>query len=138
VEEDLVSYVCQKTVENCGTEMKSLGVDTSKLIAVKTPFPRIKYTEAIERLNAKNFKIRWGEDLGFDEEKALAEEFDKPFFIHAYPRQIKAFYCKTYRDTPDLVMSTDMLVPRIGEISTGGAREDNKSACSLGCLTLKA
>jgi len=126
VEEDLVSYVCQKTVENCRREMKSLGADTSKLIAVKTPFPRIKYTEAIERLNAKDFKIRWGEDLGFDEEKALAEEFDKPFFIYAYPRQIKAFYCKTYRDNPDLAMSTDMLVPRIGEISTGGVREDDK------------
>jgi asparaginyl-tRNA synthetase len=126
VEEDLVSYVCQKIVENCRREMKSLGADTSKLIAVKTPFPRIKYTEAIERLNAKDFKIRWGEDLGFDEEKALAEEFDKPFFIYAYPRQIKAFYCKTYRDNPDLAMSTDMLVPRIGEISTGGVREDDK------------
>jgi len=126
VEEDLVSYVCQKTVENCRREIKSLGADTSKLIAVKTPFPRIKYTEAIERLNAKDFKIRWGEDLGFDEEKTLAEEFDKPFFIYAYPRQIKAFYCKTYRDNPDLAMSTDMLVPRIGEISTGGVREDDK------------
>ena len=126
VEEDLVSYVCQKTVESCKKEMESLGADISKLVAVKTPFPRITYTEAIERLNVKGFKIKWGEDLGFDEEKALAEDFGGPFFIYAYPKQIKAFYCKTYRDKPDLVMSTDMLVPRIGEISTGGAREDDK------------
>lgn len=126
LEEDLVSYVCQKTVENCKREMKSLGANVSKLVAIKTPFPRITYTGAIERLNSKDFKIRWGEDLGFDEEKALAKDFGGPFFIHAYPRQIKAFYCKTYRDNPDLVMSADMLVPRIGEISTGGAREDDK------------
>ena len=126
VEEDLVSYLCQKTVEHCRSEMEGLGADTSKFVAVKTPFPRITYTEAIERLNSKDFKIKWGEDLGFDEEKALAEDFGKPFFIYAYPRQIKAFYCKTYRDNPDLVMSTDMLVPQIGEISTGGAREDDK------------
>jgi asparaginyl-tRNA synthetase len=126
LEEDLLTYVCQKVVENCRKEMESLGADSSKLVAVKTPFPRITYSEAIERLNSKGFKIKWGEDLGFDEERALAADFGKPFFVYAYPTQIKAFYCKTYRDNPDLAMSTDMLVPRIGEISTGGAREDDK------------
>jgi asparaginyl-tRNA synthetase len=126
LEEDLMSYICQKTAKNCKKEMKSLGADISKLEAVKTPFPRITYTEAVEKLHAKGFKIKWGEDFGFDDEKALAEEFGKPFFIYAYPRQIKAFYCKSHRDDSNLVMSTDMLVPRIGEISTGGAREDDK------------
>ncbi len=126
VEEDLLSYVCHKIVENCRREMEDLDVDISKLMAVKTPFPKITYTEAIEMLNEKNFKIKWGDDLGFNEEKALADEFGGPFFIYAYPKKIKAFYCKTYRDDPDLVMSADMLVPRIGEISTGGAREDDK------------
>jgi len=126
LEEDLVSYVCHKTVENCKNEMERLGVNVSKLVAVKTPFPRITYSEAIERLNSKGFKIKWGEDLGFEEEKAMADDVGGPFFIYAYPTRIKAFYCKTYRDNPDLVMSKDMLVPRIGEISTGGAREDDK------------
>lgn len=126
LEEDLVSYVCQKTAENCKREMEELKVDISKLASVKPPFPRITYTEAIDRLNAKGFKIRWGEDLGYDEEKALADEFGKPFFMYDYPKQIQAFYCKTRRDNPDIAMSTDMLVPRIGEISTGGAREDDK------------
>ncbi len=125
-EENLLSYICHKTVKNCKKGMESLDVDISKLVAVEAPFPRITYTEATERLNSKGFKIEWGEDFGYDEEKALAEDFGKPFFVYAYPRQIKAFYCKTYRDNPDLVMSTDMLVPRIGEISTGGAREDDK------------
>jgi len=126
LEEDLVSYACRETAENCKREMERLDVDVSKLVAVKTPFPRITYTEAIERLNSKGFKIKWGEDLGFEEEKAIGEVFGGPLFIYAYPTQIKAFYCKTYRDNPDLVMSKDMLVPRIGEISTGGAREDDK------------
>ena len=126
IEEDLVSYICQETVKNCKEEIESLGADISKLKAAKTPFPRITYTEAIEKLNAKGFKIKWAEDFGFEDEKALAEEFGGPFFVYAYPRQIKAFYCKSHRDNPNLVMSTDMLVPRIGEISTGGAREDSK------------
>ena len=33
---------------------------------------------------------------------------------------------KAYPDKPELVMSADMLVPRIGELSTGGARVDDK------------
>jgi len=126
LEERLVSYVCQKTAKQCKKELNALGIDESKLGTVKTPFPKITYTDAIERLQKKGFKIQWGEDLGYDEEKALAEEFGKPFFIYAYPKKIKAFYCKTYRDNPELVMSADMLVPRIGEITTGGAREDDK------------
>lgn len=126
LEENLLSYVCQKVAQNCKKEINGLKADVSKLLSVKTPFPRITYTEAIKKLNAKGFKIEWGEDLGFNEEKALAEEFNAPFFIYAYPKKIKAFYCKTYQDNSNIAMSADLLVPRIGEISTGGSREDNK------------
>jgi len=126
LEEELLAHVCHGTAERCKKEIEELGADISKLTSVKTPFPRITYTEAIERLNAKGFHIKWGEDMGYDEEKAIAEEFGKPFFVYDYPKQIKAFYCKTHRDRPEIAMSTDILVPRIGEISTGGAREDDK------------
>jgi len=126
LEEKLLTHICQRTAEKCKREIKELSADISKLVSVKPPFPKITYTEAIEKLHAKGFKIKWGEDLGYDEEKGLAEDFGKPFFIYDYPKKIKAFYCKTHRDNPELAMSTDMLVPRIGEISTGGAREDDK------------
>jgi len=126
LEEELLTYVCKKVVDNCKHEFAELGADMKKLLLVKPPFPRITYTEAVERLKSKSFKTKWGDDLGYDEEKALAEDFGKPFFVYDYPKKIKAFYCKTYRDKPDIAMSTDMLVPRIGELSTGGAREDDK------------
>jgi asparaginyl-tRNA synthetase len=126
LEEELLTYICQRVVETCIQELEELGADMKKLLLVKPPFPRITYTEAIERLKAKGFKTKWGDDLGYEEEKAVAEQFGKPFFIYDYPKQIKAFYCKTYRDKPEIAMSTDMLVPRIGELSTGGAREDDK------------
>lgn len=126
LEEKLLTHICHRTAVGCKKEIEELGVDISKLTAIKTPFPRITYSEGIERLNAKGFKIKWGEDLGYDEEKALAEDYGKPFFIYDYPTQIRAFYCKTYKDKPELAMSADMLVPYIGEISTGGAREDDK------------
>jgi asparaginyl-tRNA synthetase len=126
LEEELLTYICRNVAKSCKKELEELEVDISKIASVKTPFPKITYTKAIEKLKSMKFKIKWGEDLGYDEEKALADTLGKPFFIYDYPRQIKAFYCKTYRDNPEIAMSTDMLVPRIGEISTGGAREDDK------------
>ena len=126
LEEELLAHICRRTVECCKPQFEELGVDSKKLASVSTPFPRINYTDAVKKLNAKDFKTRWGDDFGYEEEKALAEDFGKPFFVYDYPKQIKAFYCKTRRDKPDLAMSTDMLVPRIGEISTGGAREDDR------------
>jgi len=125
-EEELVAHICQRTAERCVRELKELHADAAMLASIETPFPKITYTEAVEKLNAKGFNLNWGEDLGYDDEKALAKEFGRPFFIYDYPTAIKAFYCKTYRDRPEVAMSADMLVPRIGEISTGGAREDDK------------
>lgn len=126
IEEELVSYVSRKVAKHCRRELQELGVDPKKLLEIKPPFPRITYKEAIVKLRKKGLDIKWGEDLGYDEEKALAEGFEGPFFVYDYPKEIKAFYCKTYRDKPEIAMSVDMLVPRIGELTTGGAREDDK------------
>jgi asparaginyl-tRNA synthetase len=125
-EEELMAHICQQTADKCKKELEELGADVSKLASVKTPFPKITYTEAIERLGKKGVKLRWGDDFGYEDEKILADEFGKPFFVYDYPTAIKAFYCKTHRDRPEVAMSVDMLVPRIGEVSTGGAREDDK------------
>jgi asparaginyl-tRNA synthetase len=102
-------------------------VNYEKLFEIKPPFPRITYSEAVETLQEKQSKIKWGEDFGYEDEKMLAIQFNKPVFVHTYPKEIKAFYCKAHGDNPELVLSVDLLVPKIGEISTGGAREDDKS-----------
>jgi asparaginyl-tRNA synthetase len=125
-EEELMAHICQQTADKCKKELEELGADISKLASVKTPFPKITYTKAVELLRKKGAKFQWGDDFGYEDEKTLADEFGKPFFVYDYPTAIKAFYCKTHRDRPEIAMSVDMLVPRIGEISTGGAREDDK------------
>jgi asparaginyl-tRNA synthetase len=125
-EEELMAHICQQTADKCKKELEELGADVSKLASVKTPFPKITYTKAVELLRKKGAKFQWGDDFGYEDEKTLADEFGKPFFVYDYPTAIKAFYCKTHRDRPEVAMSVDMLVPRIGEISTGGAREDDK------------
>ncbi len=125
-EEGLMAHICQTIAGKCQKEFAELGADIEKLKAVQVPFPRITYKEAIERLKPKNPALDWGADLGYEDEKVLAEDFGKPFFVYDYPTAIKAFYCKTHADNPDIAYSVDMMVPRIGEISTGGQREDNK------------
>ena len=126
LEEDLVSHVCQTVAKQCKKELDTLQVDPKRLAEVKPPFVKITYDEAIERLNKIGSKIRWGEDFGFEEEKALAQEFGKPLFVYAYPKETKAFYCKMYEKNPKLVMSVDLIVPNIGELATGGSRIDDK------------
>jgi asparaginyl-tRNA synthetase len=125
-EEGLMTHICNTIADNCQKEFAELKADILKLNTVKTPFPRITYEEAINCLKPKNPTLAWGADLGYEDEKVLAEDFGKPFFVYDYPAEIKAFYCKTYPDHPEVAMSVDMMVPRIGEISTGGAREENK------------
>ncbi|UCH70096.1 MAG: asparagine--tRNA ligase [Candidatus Bathyarchaeota archaeon] len=126
LEEDLVSYVCHCVSKQCQKELEILKVNAEELAKIVAPFERITYQKAVERLHKKGFKLRWGEDFGFNEERALDDEFEGPVFVYAYPQQIKAFYCKTYRDDPKLAMSVDLIVPRIGELTTGGARVDDK------------
>ncbi len=125
-EEGFMEHICKRVAETCQKEFAELGADITKLTQIKAPFPRITYAEAIERLKPKNPALSWGADLGYEDEKVLAEEFGKPFFVYDYPAAIKAFYCKTHADNPEIAYSVDMMVPRIGEISTGGQREDSK------------
>ncbi len=126
LEENLVSHVCNKVAKECIKELQALKVDEKKLAEVKPPFDRVTYDEALKRLHRKGFKIKWGQDFGFEEEKALVRDFSKPLFVYAYPKEVKAFYCKMYKENPKLVMSVDLIVPKIGEITTGGSRIDDK------------
>ncbi len=125
LEEELISHVCQEVAKHSKNELETLNVDNNRLAEIQSPFPRITYNQAVEKLGEMGYKIRWGTDFGFEEEKALAEEFGKPFFIYAYPKESKAFYCKTYENNPELVMSVDLIVPNIGELATGGSRIDD-------------
>ncbi len=127
VAEELVSYIVSKVLEEREKELKLLKRNTKVLEnALETPYPRIKYDEAIEILQKKGVKIKWGEDLGADEEKVLTEEFDRPFFITHFPKEIKAFYMKLDPENPNLVLGFDLLAPEgYGEIIGGSVREDN-------------
>jgi len=125
VAEDMVAYVVERVLERRGEELKVLERDTEKLEKAQKPFARITYEEALGILHEKGRVVRWGEDLGGDEEALVSEHFAAPVLVHRYPKEIKAFYMKEDPQDPRLALCVDMLAPEgYGEIIGGGQRED--------------
>jgi asparaginyl-tRNA synthetase len=124
--EGLVVDVVSRVLTQRQRELKVLERDTTKLEAVKAPFPRISYDNAIQRLREKGQAIEWGGDFGGSDETVLSSEFDRPVVVHGYPSSIKAFYMKPDPDRPEISLSVDVLAPEgYGEIIGGGQRIDN-------------
>ncbi|MCL4408412.1 MAG: asparagine--tRNA ligase [Thermotogae bacterium] len=117
LQEELVSYVVGRVLERAGDHLKALERDVKPLEKVQTPFPRISYDEGVKLLQKKGFDIKWGDDIGGDEETGISEEFDRPVMVYNYPRKIKAFYMQPDPQRSEVVLCDDMLAPEgYGEI----------------------
>ena len=99
---------------------------------INKPFIRLDYAKAIELLKEaaeqKKFEdndIFFGKDLASEHERYLCEQvYNAPVFLYNFPKDIKAFYMKQNPDNLT-VAATDLLVPGVGEIIGGSAREDD-------------
>ena len=121
--EGLVSHIVQSVVKNRRRELETLKRDVGKLEAVKPPFPRMSYDEAVKLLQERGNATKWGDDFGGDEETMLSSRYDRPVMIHRYPASIKAFYMEPDPQRPDLALGFDVLAPEgYGEIIGGGER----------------
>jgi len=126
LQEEFVSYIVARALERRQPELKELERDISRLETIKAPFPRIDYTEAVKILQAKGSAVKWGEDLGAEDESLLVEGHDRPVFIYNYPKEAKAFYMKENPADPRTVLCDDLLAPEgYGEIIGGSQREDD-------------
>jgi asparaginyl-tRNA synthetase len=136
IQEEFVSYIVQTTLRERHKELDLLGRDLGRLENVEPPFPRIHYDEAVEMINkgaASGTRVpphddlvpplEWGDDFGAPHETYVAEQFEKPVFVHHYPTQVKAFYMAQESDRPETSRSSDLLAPEgYGEIIGGGER----------------
>jgi len=126
VQERFVSYIVQQVLEKRQEELGILERDIAPLQKIVAPFPRISYDEAVKLLQKAGSPIKWGDDFGGDEETIISEQFDRPVFVHTYPKSFKAFYMKTNPERPDTVLCADLLAPEgYGEIIGSGQREDD-------------
>ena len=107
-------------------ELKALGRPPGELQAIRAPFERIRYSEAIERLQKLGFPVKFGSDLGSAEERALTIESASPLFVTHYPRELKAFYMLRSQDDARTVEAADLLGPEgYGEVVGASCRETN-------------
>jgi asparaginyl-tRNA synthetase len=121
--EGLVVEVVSRVLDRRRRELQALERDTTKLEAVKSPFPRLSYDDAADLLKKKGLPFEWGGDFGSPDETAISEAFDRPVAVHGYPSAIKAFYMKPHPDRPEVSLSVDFLAPEgYGEIIGGGQR----------------
>jgi len=126
LQEDMVVFIVERCLERCRKELVVLERDIEPLKKIKTPFTRLTYTEAIEVLHQKGSDIKFGEDLGNDDEGMLTEGSDVPIFIHKWPRAIKPFYMKTDPENSELVLNNDLIgTEGSGELIGGSQREDD-------------
>lgn len=121
--EQFLTYIVERVLETRIHELAVLERDITKLEAVKSPFPRLSYEDAIRVLQQKNNPAQVGDDFGGDEETILSQQFDRPVIIHRYPSTLKAFYMQPDEARPDLALCMDVLAPEgYGEIIGGGQR----------------
>lgn len=134
IEEQMVSDVVQRCLNERANELKVLERDTSLLKNVIPPFPRVSYDEAFERITAIRTQItdpelkellalEWGQDFGSPHETELTKQFDRPVFVYGFPSKAKAFYMEPWPNRPEVCKSVDMLAPEgYGEITGGSER----------------
>ncbi|MBM3229751.1 asparagine--tRNA ligase, partial [Candidatus Parvarchaeota archaeon] len=123
LQEKMLETVCQKMAANHADILQALGRDPDKLKAVKAPFMRMTYEDAVELAIKKGANIKMGQDIGADEEALLTCEEEKPIFVTNFPKDIKAFYMREDPENPGTVLNADCLAPEgHGEIIGGSER----------------
>ena len=123
VEEQMIEYIVQEVVKNNTEELNALGRDVEFLKRITAPFRRIRYADLIKMTESWGLGMKYGDDLGADEERAIMVHFDQPIFVTHYPSKLKTFYHMPDPDNPDEILCHDMLAPEgYGEIVGGGER----------------
>jgi len=126
IQEEMIVYLIKKILKNCSKELEVLNRDVGLLQAIKPPFIKMSYQQAVAELKKLGSNIKYGEDLGNDDETLLTKAYSKPIFIEFYPAKIKAFYMKRHPEDKNLALCADLLAPEgYGEIIGGSQREDD-------------
>jgi aspartyl-tRNA synthetase len=115
-----VLHVFERVKSSAHAELNELGVE---LKMPRAPFKRLSYSEALEILKSRGFDVKWGQDLGSDEERvlgeAMREEGYDAYFIVEYPWEAKPFYIMR---RGDLSEAFDLDYRGL-ELASGGQRE---------------
>ncbi|TSC55861.1 MAG: asparaginyl-tRNA synthetase [Parcubacteria group bacterium Gr01-1014_18] len=127
LQERAVKYSAAYILKHGRRELEVLERNIPDLEAVVAkPFIHYEYPDAIAELQKRGSAIKYGDDLGADDEVLLTQDSDVPVIVKNWPAEIKPFYMKRHPSDPNRVQNADMLASRgFGEIIGGGQREDD-------------
>ncbi len=127
--EGLILFIVERVLNDRRLELAALERDTTILEAIKGPFPRLHYDDAVKMLQEGHAKgelennFEWGGDFGAPDETYLSKQFGLPVFVHHFPTAIKGFYFEVDKERPECALGIDLLAPEgYGEIIGGGER----------------
>ena len=117
VVESLIHAVFKYVIEYGGEELAaSIGTAFCN-DGLKTPFPRIEYSDAISLLNSNGIRIAFGKSLNSAAEIFLSEYFKGAVWVTHKPKEIEGFPYKTNLHNPLLTETADLIASRgMGEI----------------------
>ena len=132
--EDFVKHLLRTVLDECQGDLEffNLRIDKDLLErlqhVVDSPFERMTYREAVKRLKDSGqtfeYPVDFGVNLQAEHERFLTEKLvGRPVFVTDYPKSIKAFYMRR-NDDGETVGAVDLLVPDVGELIGGSAREE--------------
>jgi nondiscriminating aspartyl-tRNA synthetase len=125
--EKMIQFIIKSLFEDDSIKNNDeLDID-QKINNNKSSFPRLKYTELIERLRNIGEKVRWGDDLSPQLIKKLDDDVlnNNFYFIIDWPMAAKPFYVKENQDDSKICESFDLMYGSL-EISSGSTRISNK------------
>jgi asparaginyl-tRNA synthetase len=129
--EDIICAVVDMVLEDpaAAALVKELNPGFQKPVR---PFKRMKYSEAIDWLNAQDPPIPneegkphvFGDDIAEAAERRMVDTIAVPVMLTHFPAEVKAFYMKKDPGDTRVTESVDVLMPNVGEIVGGSMRMD--------------
>ena len=104
---------------------KLLGYCNKKFKIIKFNDLLLEINNDIEINNLKLNKLELNDDLSSDHEKYIVNKYDNFVFVTHWPKKIKSFYMRSYREDETLVENFDLLAPVVGELFGGSMREED-------------
>lgn len=106
--EDVLGHITRECQKRCQPLLATLGTELCT-DALKAPFPRITYKDAIVHLQAKGFDTEFGKAISTAEEEKLSKLYQSPFWIVGIPRVVEPFPYVIDQSDPRVTMVADLI-----------------------------